>query len=330
MTGGRSTVPLDYSLGFDSNFAEKLRATLYGEKIEPTDRAGVLDVLTLKANNSRVQFDVLPFLFENVRLARESESNLRPLNTLIAFRALDHLDWDAFRADPNGFDFRKTLESLKDSLLPDAQACLAGMYVNPAILHFEAQSLGTQALLLRFATLWHGGPRDPSRILGELMEFSLFRLGCLAKTELSLIWGGIARKDVAPFFGPIVGRSKDMLRRIRSMAWDMTHLRLMEQAAQARKLGSFFVPYFVSLDTRWRDLMRLNPVRLMLVDDARRSMLFARSNEESFQLALNECASARVAGEFSPEKVAARRAAASNMDAQSMRQIVVEQERPWV
>jgi hypothetical protein len=330
LTGGRSTVPLDYSLSFDSNFAEKLRATLYGENIHHVDRARVLEVLMLKANNAGVQFDVMPFLYENIRLAREGASNQRPLNTLISFRMLDHLDWDVFRKDPNRFDFGDVVESLKVSLLPGEEAFLASAYTDPAVIHHEAKSLGIQALLLRFATLWHAAKPNPKRILGELIEFSLFELGFLPMTELSLIWIGITHRGVAPFFGPIVGQSKDMLSRIRGMAWDMTHLRLMEQAAQLSQMGSFFIPYFVSLDARWRDLMRLNPVRFMLVDDARKSMLFARSHEVNFQLAYNECASARVQAEFSPEKIAARRAAASNIDVEAMRRMVMHEERPWL
>jgi len=101
ITGGKSTVLLDYSLSFDSNFAEKLRATLNGEKIQPIDRARVIEVLMLKANNARVQFDVMPFLYENIRLVRDDKNNKRPLNTLIAFRMLDYLNWNAFKNDPS-------------------------------------------------------------------------------------------------------------------------------------------------------------------------------------------------------------------------------------
>jgi hypothetical protein len=252
------------------------------------------------------------------------------LNTLIAFRILDHVDWAVFRRDPNRFDFGDLRKSLKAALLPEAEAFFASVYANPSVIHHEAKSLGTQALLLRFATLWHASKPNIGRILGELLEFSLFELGFLPITELSLIWSGIAHKTVAPFFGPIVGRSKDMLRKVRGMAWDMTHLRLMEQTAQLTRSGSFFVPYFVSLDARWRDLMRLNPVRFMLVDDSRKSMLFARSHDASFQSACDECASARVKAAFTPEKIAVRRAAASNIDAEVMRHIVVQEERPWL
>lgn len=328
-TGGQTTVPLDYSLSFDSNFAEKLRATLNGENIQLIDRTRVIEVLMLKANDARVQFDVMPFLYENIRLARNNEKNKRPLNTLIAFRMLDHLNWAAFRSNPSRFDFGVPIEHLKASLQSDAEAFLTSEYANPAVLHREAKSLGTQALLLHFATLWHKKNSDAKRILRELFEFSFAELGFLPVTELSLIWSGISGKNVAPFFGPIIGRSKTMLNEIRGMAWDMTHLRLMEQTASLTQLGSFFIPHFVSIDGRWRDLLRMNPVRFMLVDDTRKSILFARANEMSFQTMCNECTNELYA-ERTPEKIAARRAAAQAIDTDAMRRLVTQEERAWL
>jgi hypothetical protein len=331
LTDGQTTVPLDYSLSFDSNFAEKLRATLNGENIQPADRARVIDVLMLKAHNARVQFDVMPFLYENIRLARDNEKNERPLNTLVAFRMLDHLNWEAFRDDPSQFDFDAPVEALKASLKSDANAFLTSEYANQSVIHHEAKSLGIRALLLRFASLWHETKKpDAKRVLGELLEFSLSTLGFLPVTELGLIWSGIASKVVAPFFGPVINPSKKMLKDIRGMAWDMTHLRLMEQTAQLTHLGSFFVPHFVSMDGRWRDLLRLNPIRFMLVDDARKSMLFARANELSFQTACNECASEELLTQRHPEQVAARRAAARSIDVESMQTLVAKEEHAWL
>ncbi|CKH62907.1 hypothetical protein [Achromobacter xylosoxidans] len=330
LTGGQTTVPLDYSLSFDSNFAEKLRATLSGEHIQPADRNWVLEVLMLKANNARVQFDVLPFLYENLRLARSNEENQRPLNTLIAFRMLNHLNWSAFNTDPSRFDFGVSPESLRTHLRPDAEAFLAEAQTSTSVMHHEAKSLGIQALLLRFATLWHERKPVPQRILSELLDFSLSKLGFLPVTELSLIWSGINRKVVAPFFGPITGQSKTMLKDIQGMAWDMTHLRLMEQTTTLSRFESFFVPYFISMDERWRNLLRLNPIRLMLIDDSRKSMLFARANELDFQLACNACASTLIQTERSPEKVAARRAVAKAIDVQSMRELVAREEHVWL
>ena len=44
LTGGRSNVLIDFSLSFDSNFAEKLRAAIAGENIQQADRDRVLEI----------------------------------------------------------------------------------------------------------------------------------------------------------------------------------------------------------------------------------------------------------------------------------------------
>ncbi|MBB6249163.1 hypothetical protein [Rhodanobacter sp. A1T4] len=330
LTSGKTTVPLDYSLSFDSNFAEKMRATLNGEKIQQADHDRVIEVLMLKAKNSRVQFDVVPFLYENVRLVRDNENNMRPLNTLIAFRMLDHLNWEAFRNDPSRFDFGVPADTLKASLRPDAEAFLTDLFANQSIVHHEAKSLGIQALLLRFATLWRNqSKRDIGRILHELLQFCVSELGFIPTTELSLIWSGIRNKEVAPFFGPVINPSAKLFKAARGMAWDMTHLRLMEQTARLTQFGSFFIPHFVSIDERWRTLLRLNPVRFMVVDDARNSMLLARTHELTFQEALHECAGETFLGEVNAEKIEARRMAAQSIDVATMQQRVAKEEQAW-
>lgn len=331
LTGGRSNALIDFSLSFDSNFADKMRAAIAGENIQQVVRDRVNEVLMLKARNRNVQFDVLPFLIENTRLTRDDPRNERPLNTLIAFRMLDHLDWDAFRDDPSRFVFDVPCEELKASLLPEAMVFLSELQTSGNVIRHEARSAGTQAMLLRFARLWHEKRKpDKRRILGDLLHFSIHHLGHIPLTELHLIWSGMTSESGAPFFGPITGRAKTMLEDVRGMAWDMTLLRVLEKNATASQLGSFFIPYFVSIDRRWRHLLRLNPVTMMLIDDAHRRVLFARADELAFQRVLEECAQTELQAEMTPEKVEARRRAAQTTQLDAMRQLVAEEENLWL
>lgn len=330
-TGGQSNALIDFSLSFDSNFAEKMRAAIAGESIQQVDRDRVNEILMLKARNRNVQFDVLPFLIENTRLTRDDPGNERPLNTLIAFRMLDHLNWQAFQDDPSRFVFDAPCEELRASLRPDAQAFLSELQASEHVIHHEAKSAGTQALLLRFARLWHDERKpDKRRILRELLRFSIHNLGAVPLTELHLIWSGMTSDLGSPFFGPITGRSQKMLKEIRGMAWDMTLLRVMEKNATASRFGSFFIPYFVSIDRRWRYLLRLNPVTLMLIDDAHRRVLFARADELAFQRVLGECTQTELQAEMTPEKVEARRRSAQAAQLDAMRQLVAKEEDLWL
>ncbi|WP_459198365.1 hypothetical protein [Ralstonia pseudosolanacearum] len=331
LTGGKSNVLIDFSLSFDSNFADDLRAVIAGENIQAVERNRVVEILMLKARDRRVQFDLWPFLIENTRLARDEPSNERPLNTLIAFRMLDHLDWDAFQNDPGRFVFKASSEDLRALLRPSAEAFLTELQTSGEVARHEAKSAGTQALLLRFARLWHEErKRDKSRILRELLRFSVHKLGSIPLTEMRLIWSGMTSNQGSPFFGPIMGRSPEMLQKIRGMAWDMTLLRVMEQIATASQVGSFFIPHFVSVDRRWRHLLRLNPVRLMLIDDAYRRVLFARTDELEFQRVLGECTQTEFQSEMTSEKIEARRRSAQAIALDAMQELVVEEERHWL
>lgn len=117
---------------------------------------------------------------------------------------------------------------------------------------------------------------------------------------------------------------------IRGMAWDMTLLRVLEKNATASRLGSFFIPYFVSIDRRWRHLLHLNPVAMMLIDDAHRRVLFARADELEFQRILGECVQTELQAEMTPEKVEARRRSAQAVQLDATRQLAAEEERLWL
>jgi len=328
---GVSNVLIDFSLSFDSNFAEKLRAVIAEEEVQQVDRDRVIDILMLKARNRRVQFDVVPFCIENVRLTRDDPSNTRPLNTLIAFRALDHLDWNAFQNNPDRFVFNTPYEVLKAQLRPNAEACLVELQTSECINHYEAESTRTQALLLRFARLWHEERKqDKKHILSELIRFSIDKLGALALTEIHLIWSGMTSNQGSPFFGPIMGRSNEMLQKIRGMAWDMTLLRVLERLATIKRIDSFFIPYFVSMDRRWHHLLRLNPVRLMLLDETQKRVLFARVDELEFQRVLGECIPIELQPKMMPEKVESRRRSAQTIELKACQQLAAEEERNWL
>lgn len=329
LAGGRSSVLLDYSIGFDSNFAEKLRALVSNENIQQVDRDRVIAVLKLKAANPRVQFDIQPFLNENTRFAREEANNDRPWNTLVVFRMLDHLDWDAFRNDPSQLKFDAPADQLRERLKPEARDYLASLYAAPQVLKAEATALGTQALLLRFATLWHTS-RKPNRldILRQLVDFGLFEMGALPLSELTLIWSGLDTKQVARFFGPILTPSKDFQNKVSGMAWDLTHLRHLQNVARQTVLGSFFIPYFASLDARWRELLGLNPIRIMLVDDNTGMANFGRARDVEFQILLSDLLKEREK-EMTPAKVEARRQAAKYLNSEAMARLADREWQSW-
>ncbi|WJD61547.1 hypothetical protein [Pseudomonas kurunegalensis] len=330
LQNGRSCVTLDYSLSFDSNFAEKLKLlvnrTTAGENSELLD---VESVLMLKAHNERVQFDLLPFLYENVRLSRANSSNTRPVDTLVAFRVLDYVDWQEFRSSRVLRVDGMTLEALKAKLRPAAEELIGKLQHSEDFIRHEATALATEALLLRLAALWKVPNRDIKKIFGQLLDFCIVELGFTPLTDLSLIWSAISPKQTAAFLGPILGCPSTMLEKVSGMAWDIAHLRLLERLATQRAHGDFYVPFFVSLDARWRDLLRQNPIRFMLFDDRSRTMRSGRVDEASFLQICHFSASEDAKRLLSVEQSAERKAYASALRIEIMQELVAKERRRW-
>jgi len=329
ISNGRSIVPIDYSLGFDSNFAERLRLTVSGKGAGTADHDAVKSILMLKAQNQRVQFDLTPFLIENARLARENQNNLRPLDTAAAFRMIDELDWECFRKNNGSINFCRPQDVLKKECTDWAGNFLEGLKSNPEIQKIEKENLSIHALLLRFSRIWHQKPRrDKNEILHELLYFSIQKLGFIPRTELHLIWNSMGANNELPFFGPIMGRSSKMLSQIRGMAWDMTFIRHMERIATKRDKDNFFVPYFVSLDRRLCELIRFSPIKLMLIDDINERAIPIRTDEIEFQESLNECIGmSDIKNEMTPEKIEIRKTNAQTIDLNAMQNIVNDEEK---
>lgn len=307
--GGKLPIPLDHSISFDSNFAEDLRAVFEGRKQGSADYERVLKVLQLKAENPKVQFDLLPFLHENVRLVRDSPLNHRPLRTIVAFRMIDYLDWAALRQPTPSIKFTEPKEMLLDRLAAEADAYLKSLFLDDGFLAHEKQVIGIEALLLRLTRLWHqaGKKRDPHAIFEQLIDFCIFDLQALPQTELSIIWKGLM-PQIADFFAPIVKDNiKERPRRITGMAWDLGHLRLLERSMRCHHVGHFFVAHFVSNDMSWRSLLKLNPIDRVVIDDASKGALVAREHELEFQKFLNRCMSERARAEMTPARIEARR-----------------------
>jgi len=178
--------------------------------------------------------------------------------------------------------------------------------------------------------LWYEqNKRDKNKIFHELLRFSIKGIGFIPQTELHMVWNGMSEKNGLPFFGPVMGGSKEMLNRIQGMAWDMTILRNIERSATMNG-GNFFIPYFVSLDRRLRDLIRFSPVKLILIDDKNKRVIFIRNNEVKFQEALRNCMRMDdVRHEMEPSKIEGRQKFKREINFETMRNLVVSEEEFW-
>ena len=302
LTGGKSWPIIDWSFSFDSNVAERVRGFFNHEDIDLADRDRVIALLRLKRKHN-IQIDFVPFLFENLRLARENPQNQRPVKTIAAFKAIDYLNWEEFEKNPGRPQFHRA----PTALLKEAENLFDEFLLSDEIRKREDRALFAQALLLKMTEEWLNN-HDPLECkFGRLIDFCIFKLGQLPVYELQLALQFLREPKFLRFFGPIADLSKDILAKIRSMAWDMSHVRTLEMLATSSRMGGFYLPFFVSFDDKLVELIRANPIQFILFDDKNRSVLSGREVERDFQVVLNACMSEEARNANAPVEVERRR-----------------------
>lgn len=303
LTGGKANFFIDWSFSFDSNVGEKIRAYVNKENVNPSDLERVITLLRLKKKFS-LQTDLLPFLFENLRLSRSDKTNDRPLDTIIAFKKLDFIDWEAFEKDPTKPEFKYHDESY---LLRDAQNTYDSFISNAEVKRWEYKALFTQVFLFELAIIWLKQASSPDDQFSQLIDFCVLQLGKLPKYELKFAWRFLNQPTKTRFFGPLNGVAKKLVKDLKGMAWDICHLRVLEMLSTKTELGSFYLPFFVSFDEKFSEILRENQIQLLIIDDRLKRMHSATVDEYEFIQKLDYCMSPATKSQMNPAKSEARR-----------------------
>lgn len=302
-SGGKSNVLVDWSFSYDSNFAEKLRGFLMKEDIDPKNRDRIERFLKLR-KELNIQSDLLPVILENTRLHRDDPKNDRPRNTIAAFKSLDHINW----AETQNYSNIQIDNDIWTKVVADADSDMDFYLQNGEVIRTETKALFVHSILLEMTRLWFESPDSSALNFTKLIDFCVLNLGCIPTFELNIAWQFFFPKKMRlSFFGPIYGISKTMLTELKGMSWDLTHLRTLETMATQSKLGSFYLPYFITIDNRLQELIRLNPIRFILIDDENKIVLTARKNQLQFQIGLDKHMSPETKKLMTPQHVKSRR-----------------------
>lgn len=285
LTGGKSHPKIDWSFSFDSNVAEKVRAYVFHEKINEADLKRIISLIRVK-KKYKLQTDILPFLFENLRLSRENSKNERPLNTILAFKKLDYIDWNKFESNPEHPHFNCNDEKL----LAEAHHTYNSLVKTEEVLIREQRALFTQVILCETAIQWLTNPQfPPEKSFSSIIEFCVLQLEKLPKRELAFMWLFLQKPKSQRFFGPLADLSKNLIRDLRGMAWDISHIRSLESLSAAGSSDYFYMPFFVSFDDRFNEILKTNQVNFMIYDDRLKRIQASCIIEKTIQDKINQC-----------------------------------------
>jgi len=289
ISGRSSIVPLDWSFSFDSNVAEKVRAYTNHENINKVEKKRVITLLKIKRKYN-IQTDLMPFIFENMRLSRHNKENKRPLNTIAAFKMIEYIDWIKFDSNPN----KPVFNCDTDKLLQEAEDTYNDLVNEKEVKKREYKALFTQVILFELAIQWLKKPNDPEFVFSQLIDFCVVQLKKLPKYELLIVWDFLKQPKKVRFFGPLADVGKKLIKDLKGIAWDISHLRTLETMSTMSQKGAFFIPFFVSFDEKFSEILKKNQISILVIDDRLKRMHSAGINELDFQIQLTKCMSDKV------------------------------------
>lgn len=283
---GQAQIKLDYSISFDSNIAEKFRIWENGGSLDK-DTQRFSELVQFVKNKGGMNFDYSFFVIENF-FDSLNEKNDRPFNSIRALKRFDNLIYNQ-----NSFDvYHPIFTESRESAGKRACEVFSTYYDNREIfleLHTNRKVL--YLVLLKSILLKKDENIDSKDKLGLLVEFSLKKLGFFAKTEIYFGWKFLKYNDNLNFFDPIQTLGKNSLKKIRGMSWDLFSVRylgkLVGMNRSANRGADFYIPFFVSFDNRFINLLKVCPIRAVIIDEEMRREFIVHLDELEFMEDIN-------------------------------------------
>lgn len=269
LRSGTVQLPIDYSVGFDTQVAEAFRLYEAGKTISGWDRfSNLIQYVTRHNFNFEYSFYIIEDLINAADL-----KNTRPFNTVRALKRFDFINSVSLLEDPENPIFT---ESREDA---GRRACdtLASFLSSDEIKRSLVRRKTLLTVLVKATHLFWQSRTEVIRNLSTLINFSLDHLGRFAKIELYFAWKLLKYGEDLRFFGPVCQPSEGAMSKLSGMSWDLYSIRHQETMASYSRKGAFFVPFFATLDRRLKELRDACPIRCLLIDDhgQRLNMIFA-------------------------------------------------------
>lgn len=260
MKDGGSTFRLDYSISLDTNTLSYLLPYLDGKTSRlPADFADVFTFIAAPETN----VDPIPYRLENLlNLTRQPAEDQRIYDRLYAYEILRTLDSVSLA---QGMP-RSSLTPVE--LAKRAQEQMASLYHaidDSALMDAIRHKHGTMYyLLLRMCTLQLAAPRRPAH--AKMIDFCDDcdqHLATLFAREMLLARRYFEQGQSIAFFRKIMIKGHDQLAQLRSMAWDLWHVRQMEQAITLRPVpdARYFFPALLTFDKALIEIMDMHPLQ---------------------------------------------------------------------
>ncbi|WP_186092653.1 hypothetical protein [Burkholderia gladioli] len=258
MESGQSTYPIDYSISLDTNAMSYLVPHMAGKRGGgiPADFLEVFEFIA----SPEVNVDPIPYFTENLPNLADGKSADEIFENLKAYEILRTIDAKWLKSKG---EVQSTLT--EQELTTSAQHLLSKMYMDisddSGMKRIKFRHQYMYACLIKMAAIQLKSPgAGICEKMSAFMEFCHSGLAAISVREVAVARAYFTRGQDLKFFGRIQKKSKkDILELLRNMAWDMWHVRQMEQSITFNpvKQARYFFPALLTFDRGFIEIMDL-------------------------------------------------------------------------
>lgn len=249
---------------FDLNIVSYIRKIFYGEGIfNEVDFKELLIYLKEEKFQTTIQAYLFERGYNNIDYLDE-KATAEIIKACIMYEnsSIDNLKREIIKKVPLNSDDEKMAHERFSLLL---ETYRIDSYKKPP------NFLSIYSLLLKTFIIKYS-KNSEERKINQLILFALDELNCYMERELVMCALYLKKDDnVMPFFRKMQLTTKDILKELQNMTWDILHIRNMEaeMAIRNQDVGDVYLHYFVSRDERLMNALKANQAKSFVMIDGK-------------------------------------------------------------
>lgn len=275
------TFPIDFSISMDSNYVGYISRFVHGQSLGSNAAAFIDSFAYIKRNN--LNTDINPYLIENFEDAQNDQNR-----ELIVERFADY--WLTTTCEPRcenpssiaDFDFEMSREEArKEAEIRSADIfdsnLAEGYYGQIQTMYYTCYFILLKTFIIEFTNR-----NRPSHKKFQLLLQSVHSdLRRMMERELVLAYLYFCSRASVPFyasFHPSGNAKKDVVAKLRNMAWDIYFYRFCETSATmetsiGETVSHFYIPFFITFDKKLAHLYSLFSIKGYILNRKKESSL---------------------------------------------------------
>lgn len=261
MKTGKSEFQIDYSISLETqalSYLEPYISPMASKSRIPQDFEEVFGFIVSK----NVNVDPQPYIIENLKNLKDTKNHEKIYKKLMAYEVLRTINVDAFNQD-KVISTTLTRNELMIKTDEHFNSMLNNYDVAGIQSIYDIYNLGYICLLKMVIIQLKQSVIDNIRKMKQFIGFCDKYLGIIPLRDTITAHKYFKEGQKFKFFSKIQKNKDDLILNLKNMAWDIYHIRSMENAFRSIdfKNSRYFFPALLTFDKGMIELMQLYPLR---------------------------------------------------------------------